>query len=408
MTNDQDRAVLRDLAVEYREAAERPEMGSRRDLWRRHNSLKKTRPLVLVRGGKAFQHEIPDITDLRCSDPFARDIETALRKELFLASLGDDRVVEPWFMISAVHQCRGWGVEVQRQHAGDDLTAWKAAYPLKDLDDISALRMPDHRIDEQATAERFERVTGWIGDLLPVTVNRAPAYCGFAGDLSTSLHYLRGIENFMMDMLDNADGLHRLVAFLRDGVLRTHDQAEKVGDWCGVSHNNQAMPYAEELTDPEPGVSGLQRRQLWYFAAAQEFAGVGPAMHDAFLLQYQLPILSKFGLVAYGCCEDLTRKIDLLRQIPNLRRIAVTPWADVPRCAEQIGMDYVMSWRPNPTEMVCTDFRPERIRKLTREALEASRGQHIDIMLKDIQTVQHQPERLRDWVAITREIAAGY
>ncbi|GAI58840.1 unnamed protein product [marine sediment metagenome] len=49
----------------------------------------------------------------------------------------------------------------------------------------------------------------------------------------------------------------------------------------------------------------------------------------------------KFGLVAYGCCEDLTYKVDMLRQIPNLRRIAVPPFADAAKCAEQIGRDYV-------------------------------------------------------------------
>ena len=59
---------------------------------------------------------------------------------------------------------------------------------------------------------------------------------------------------------------------------------------------------------------------------------MSPAMHDEFLLQYQLPILKQWGLVGYGCCENLTQKIDILRQIPNLRVIGVTPRADVRRC----------------------------------------------------------------------------
>ncbi len=41
----------------------------------------------------------------------------------------------------------------------------------------------------------------------------------------------------------------------------------------------------------------------------------------------------------------------MLRQFPNLRNIVVTPRADVRRCAEQIGTDYVISWRPNPADM---------------------------------------------------------
>ena len=77
---------------------------------------------------------------------------------------------------------------------------------------------------------------------------------------------------------------------------------------------------------PAANSEPVKRDQLWLFMAAQEFALISPDMHDEFLLEYQLPILKKFALTAYGCCEDLTQKIDILRRIPNLRRIAVTPW----------------------------------------------------------------------------------
>ncbi len=133
-------------------------------------------------------------------------------------------------------------------------------------------------------------------------------------------------------------------------------------------------------------------------------AQVSPQMHEEFVLEYQLPIMEKFGLVAYGCCEDLTHKIDMLRRIPNLRRIAVTPVADVARCAERIGEDYVFSWRPNPALMVSCGFDEERVRRIIREGLQAARGCHVDITLKDIETVQGDPTRLRRWVEVVREV----
>ena len=102
-------------------------------------------------------------------------------------------------------------------------------------------------------------------------------------------------------------------------------------------------------------------------------------MHGEFLLQYQLPILRQFGLAAYGCCEDLTRKIGMLRKIPNLRRIAVSPFADVARCAEQIGRDYVLSYRPSPSDMVGYGFNPERVRAILRRDLTACRDCCVDI-----------------------------
>jgi hypothetical protein len=124
------------------------------------------------------------------------------------------------------------------------------------------------------------------------------------------------------------------------------------------------------------------------------------------MLQYQIPIMAKFGLSAYGCCEDLTNKIDMVKQIPNLRRIAVTPRADVRRSAERIGPEYVSSWRPNPAETVCCGFDAERIRKTVREAKEAfeKNGCHYDVCLKDVETVENRPERLREFVRIVREV----
>ena len=127
-------------------------------------------------------------------------------------------------------------------------------------------------------------------------------------------------------------------------------------------------------------------------------------MHDEFLLQYQLPILSQFGLVAYGCCEDLTKKIKMLRQIPNLRRIAVSPFADAARCAEQIGTDYVISYRPSPADMVGYGYDPERIQSILRRDLTACREGHVDITLKDVETVQSDPERVAKWVQLTRQV----
>lgn len=278
------------------------------------------------------------------------------------------------------------------------------------MSDVDNLRVPHHEIDEKATVENATRLREAIGDVIEVNVDRSPVYRFWGGDLSTDLGHLRGIENLMLDMLDNPKWLHGLMKFMSDGVLKAQDEAEAAGDWSlsgeyGTGgRSNQAMPYSEELPDPVANVNGVPRKHLWCYMAAQEFTGVSPAMHEEFLLRYQMPIMAKFGLTAYGCCEDLTRKIDMLRAIPNLRRIAVSPFANVPRCAEQIGEDYVISYRPSPAEMVSCGFDPARIRAILRRDLQACRGCHVDITLKDVETVERDPDRVRKWVAIAREV----
>jgi hypothetical protein len=94
--------------------------------------------------------------------------------------------------------------------------------------------------------------------------------------------------------------------------------------------------------------------------------------------------------------------------VPNLRRIAVTPWADVGKCAEQIRKDYVMSWRPSPSITICNDWDPDVIRKTVRAAMEAAKGCIVDINLKDVQTVKGEAWRFKEWLKIVRDVSDNY
>ncbi len=397
--NVHDVALLRDLARRYLEVCADPVQDQRRALWRQHNSLVRTRPLIYVRA-YAWE-EMPD-SRCQCADPFLRRYEDFFRRQLFWASMEDDSIFEPWVTLPATYVCSGWGLSSGRHYSEEARGSYKNEYAITELADAERMRAPWHEIDERATAQNAERLNDLLGDLISVNVDRGPAYRMWTADLSTDLGHLRGIENFMLDMLDNPEWLHHLVKFMSDGVLRTHEQAEAAGDWGLCAHQNQAMPYALELPDPAANVNGVQRSLLWGYMAAQEFVAVSPAMHDEFLLQYQLPILSRFGLVAYGCCEDLTLKIDMLRKIPNLRRIAVAFSADAARCAEQIGQDYVFSYRPSPADMVGYGWDPERVHTILTRDLRACRDCHVDITLKDVETVQGDRQRVRNWVIATR------
>ncbi len=404
-----DIRIIRDLAHRYVEVAAKPIQDERRDLWRRHNSLQRTRPLVYCRWFATW-NEHP-WSKLVCEDAFWQGHERFLKQMLAQDETGDDYIIEPWItQRAAVKFPEGgvWGVPIQRISSGVAGGAWKYDPPLKTLDDIERLAEPHHIIDEEATRLNVERLQDAVGDIIEVNVDRSPAYTIWHADISTDIAYLRELGQLMLDMIDNPEWLHRLLAHMSEGILRAQDEAEVAGDWSLSAHQNQAMPYALALDDPVANSGPVTRDKLWCFCAAQEYALVSPAMHDEFLFQYQIPILEKFGLVSYGCCEDLTRKIDMLRQLPNLRRIAITPWADVACCAEQIGEDYVMSWRPNPAQMGCAGFDEDLIRTITRDALDASRGCHVDITLKDVQTVEGDISRLRRWVEITREIADEY
>jgi len=409
MSNDRDLTVLRELAKQYAEVCAKDVQDQRRDLWRRHNSLERTRPLVYVRWLAAWA-EAPE-SQLQCEDPFYQTHERFLRQMLFQDTLDDDYILEPWITQSATYVTPPdglWGLAIKRIPSPEPGGSWMFDPPIKELDDAARMVTPKHAIDEEQTARNVARIQDAVGDILDVNVDRAPVYRVWNADLSTNLAYLRGLEQMMWDMMDHPEWLHRLMAFMRDGVLATHAQAEAAGDWHLADHQNQAMPYAKELADPQANGPSVTRDQLWVFFASQETTEVSPAMFDEFMLSYQKPIMEAFALSAYGCCEDLTHKIDCLRKVKNLRRIAIAPRADVRRCAEQIGEDYVLSWRPNPADMICCGFDPDLVRRIVTDAMEASRGCHVDITLKDVQTVQHRPDLLKQWVRVVRSVSDAY
>jgi hypothetical protein len=402
-----DITILRELAKRYAQAAAKPVHDQRRDLWRRHNGLVATRPLVICTG-LFFWHELGLYDNLQCRDPLFRQFETEFKVMLLRDRLDDDFVIEPYVVVPAVYGVPSgqdrWGARIVFSELTAKGGSFKMLPPIKEESDFDKLVAYPHVIDEPATARQFARLHEAIGDIVPLAQSRAPVYSRWVADISTDLARLRGLEQIMWDMLDRPRWLHRLCAFLRDGVIQQQDQAQAAGHWRKFNSFNQAVNYGRDLPDPTAEDQPVGRDRLWCFMAAQEMAQVSPAMHEEFILQYQLPIMAKFGLVAYGCCEDLTHKIDMLRRIPNLRRIAVTPWANVSKCAEQIGTDYVMSWRPSPAEMICNGFDPARIKRVIRQGLTDARGCHVDITLKDVQTIAGNFDNLIEWVRIVRGI----
>ena len=410
MAQSTDVQVLRDLVKRYVEVAAKPIQNKRRELWRKHNSLERTRPLVLVMPAGRAWRETREV-DCVCEDAVFRGHEGVLRRALYMDFIADDTIAEPWVTVGAkkwMPPGGTWGLPYENKRSDDPDGAYLIDPPIKDPADIDKLADIHHEIDEEETERAVSKLHDAIGDLIEINVDRKPVWHHWRGDITTDLGHLRGIEQVMWDMTERPEWLHQLVGTMSERIQRTHQQAEEAGDWRLAAHSNQAQPYSRELADPTANSEPVTRDKLWYYCAAQEMAQVSPAMHEEFILNYQLPIMDKFGLVAYGCCENLTHKIDMLRKIPNLRRIAVTPSADVARSAEQIGEDYVFSWRPNPSEMICCGFHPKLITRIIRDAMEASKGCHVDITLKDVESVQGRPQDLREWVKVVRGVSDRY
>ena len=410
--SENDPRVLRDLAKRYADLCATDAQDERRDLWRKHNGLIKTRPPILCSwywGSNVAGFLLAE--DCVCEDPFYRGYELWLRNMIFHETLGDDTIMEPWITVRAAHkippECQNgniWGIRYERTRNLAS-QAWIIKPSIDSRGQASRLVATPHAIDEEETSSRVARLLDSVGDCLAVNVDRSPFYGCYGGsDIAEGLANLVGLEQMMVYMYDKPELLHDIATFMRDAILAQYDLAEVAGYWSLTNNFNMGMPYCQELPDPRPNDLGASRKQLWYFTCAQPFTLISPRMFYEFMLRYQMPIMARFGLISYGCCEQLTDKIGELKKIPNLRRIGVAPVADVRKCAEQIGRDYVLSWKPNPA-MVCVGFDADYVRSAIRQGLQDSRGCNVDVMLKDISTVQGHPERLKEWTQIAREEA---
>lgn len=401
-----DVKILRELAKEVMEIASKPIQNQRRDGWRKLNSNQRVKPLIYMRS-YAF-NEYFDFQSLKCEDPFFRGYEYRLHVLKFQDSLEDDFIIEPWLTVDAIFDTpveKRWGIDVQMGEKPTKTGAAAFKPNIIEEEDINKLVAPKHSVNEVLTKERFDKLNNAIGDIMEVNLNRGSIFQMWNMDISTDLGKLRGMEQLMLDVYDRPEWLHKLLSAMENFVLKVHGEAEEANDFSLANHQNQAMPYSMELEDPKPNVFGRKRKDLWAFMASQEYTSFGPDHFYEFMLQYQIPILEKFGLVAYGCCEDVTQKIKYIKKIPNLRRIAVTPYSDTRKCAEQIGKDYIISWRPSPSLMLSTGLDEDLVRKHMRDnfAILKQNNCIFDITLKDVETVNNQPENIPRWVQIVRE-----
>lgn len=412
LVSAQDRRVLADLARRYSEACHTGANDRKVAFWRDFNSLRRTRAPVFIDLNYAthMDEEIdaalpPPQVEL----PALRPVENWLQRRLWQTRLPDDRVLYPWYPVRATMQTSPageWGIDMAVVHDTGGGRGWRWDAVIARVEDLAKLKPTPHQ-----TMDPDPPLAGVLreifGETLAVHVDRSTVYSSWGGyDLSTAAGALLGLQELLMALYEKPALVHGLMAFMRDAVIANLKQGEAAGDWSTVESNNYAVPpYCHDLPDPAANAHGARLKDLHLFMHAQEFETVSPEQHEEFLLRYQMPIMNLFGLVNYGCCESLHKKVALLRSIPNLRKILSGPIADLGAVVNAVGGDHIISWRPNPAIMVACGFDPAGVRRRIREALAIARGCHIEIILKELLTVQQDMGRLVEWATIAREEA---
>ena len=91
-----------------------------------------------------------------------------------------------------------------------------------------------------------------------------------------------------------------------------------------------------------------------------------------------------------------------MKAMPNLRRVSVSPWADQEIMAAKLGKKYIFSRKPNPAA-IAVQFKEEAVREDLRTTLKIAGKLPLEIIMKDLHTIQSDPTRITRWVKIARE-----
>ena len=403
--------VLRDLAKEVAEIAALPAQQDKIRLWEKLNGLDPDRPMVMIDQIPWHEMNVDDELTLRTADDFYQRLETRLRRTLYKwRHMRADMVVEPHVDVPKAITGAHLGISAEEDRSAldpeNDVVGHLYHDQLQTEEDLEKIKMPRVTLDEQATRRAYERAMEAFDGILKVRMQGMhPSYAFW--DRIAEWH---GVEASLIDLVDRPDFLHKMISRITTGYHRMLDQLEEkglLGYPMATVHCTGA--YTTELPAPGYDPDYVRANDLWTFGMAQIFSSVSPAMHKEFELDYVYPWYQRFGLGYYGCCEPLDNKIDVVRTIPNLRKISMSPWVDVRRGAEQIGEDFVFSRKPSPAFVATDSMDEERVRADLQEAYDACRatGTPVEFTLKDISTVRYEPSRLWRWAEIAKEVVSG-
>jgi len=82
-------------------------------------------------------------------------------------------------------------------------------------------------------------------------------------------------------------------------------------------------------------------------------------------------------------------------------------WTDLKKVVDAVGDRYTIMWREKASDIVFADSM-EPIRKNQEEAMSIAQGCCTQIVLRELQTLDGRPERLKDWAKSAKEVAAKF
>lgn len=401
-----EKEVLRELAKKYREIAFLPIQEQNINNWKAINSLRPIKPMLMI--DQIPWHEFSDCEELslQCQDDFCRELELQMRQAIYRWKYFPcDMVVKKYITVPKICSDSGIGITSQNREEDnryEDAQSHLYKDQIQDEEALKLLHPPVIHYDREQSEHLREKAADLIGDILPIRLKGAEVWSA----LWDRIVFLRGVTPVLFDLMDRPEFLHQIMSKMVEFEMKALDQLENENLLDHWGFNHYCEGYCDELTAGDYDEDHPKAKNCWVSGAAQIFSEVSPAMHDEFEIQHMKPFYERFGLVNYGCCEPLHNKIDIIKQIKNVRYISMSPWANVDIGAEAMGKDYGMARKPNPAFLASDQMDIDAIRSELLHTMKAciKNGTPVVFILKDLTTIRSDPFRLQQWYELAKSI----
>jgi len=401
--SSRDKSILRRLAGDVAEIAHSEEMVQKYQKWHQLNKL-ESKECVFFCDPENGWNEVITEAQMECHGSLARRWEMNLRKDIFWGRvMGDDKPVTDFFDLPYTAAADDWGMAPtfrKSQELGS--CVWES--PLNDYaKDLPKIIDPLPQIDWKTTEACYQVAKQIFDGILNV---RLKGTWWWTLGLTMPAVFLRGIQRMYFDFIDHPDEFKELMQKLSNGTQKKLDYLEENNLLSSNTNRSYVgsggYGFTDELGDNESS-ENIGCSDMWGFAESQETVSVSPEMYAEFIFPYEKPILDRFGINCYGCCEPLNTRWDIVKQHKNLRRVSCSPWADYEKMADNLTDKYIFSMKVNPADIAIATPDWERIRSELRRNLEITKECVVEIIMKDNHTIGDRPDNLVQWCHIARE-----
>ena len=298
-------------------------------------------------------------------------------------------------------------VDVAKTDNNNEIISRHFHIQISSLEDVDKIKMPTVTHNAKMTELACSTMTDIFRNVMPVKK------VGQTHIWFTPWDYLirwTGVQEAMYALYEDPDMVNAAVERMTDAWMVELDQFVQQNllslDCDNTRIGSGGYGYTSQLPAQPFDPAHVKPHNMWGCSNAQIFSEVSPEMHWEFALRHDFRWLERWGLTYYGCCEPLQGKMDLMRKIPNLRKISVSPWNNYDRILPDMNGQYVASIKPNPAIFVDEVFSPELAKDNLEKAVNAGGDfSHIELIMKDISTLRYRPQNLWLWSEIAMDVA---